>query len=754
MAKNHLGLLCNIGELNALFAGSDNIEAFLQQIVAMVSDHMDADVCSIYLYDEDFQELVLKATIGLNPDLINHTKLKIGEGLVGLAVQQKSALCEKNASMNPHFKLIPGMNEESYQSFLAMPISRGVEIIGALVIQRKESNSFSENDVMALKAITSQLASAIENTRILMSLRVTKIDTESVDRLDSYKIFKAEVASEGIVTAKATVIDDRKPYQALKKYVCKNSYTIEHFNRAVALTEKQLEDLQAQIERKLTGVSSLIFEAHILMLKDSEFTGSMLKFIKDGQDPVSAILKIADDYVEKFSTSLNEYTREKTNDVMDLARRLIHNLLSENHENDLGADWRGHIVIAKELYPSDILKLASEEVSGIILVGGGVTSHLSILARSLQIPMVIAGDSQLLKIFNNTMVLLNAELGSIHINPTEEMIANYRKEKKAELRLSKLMRFVKPTTFTQDGVRIQLLSNINLLMDTKRAQDFQSEGIGLYRTEFPFMIRSNFPTEEEQIIIYSTIMEQMEGKPVTIRTLDIGGDKVLAYYDNMDEKNPSLGMRSIRFSLHHKEIFHQQIRAILRAGSSTEDLRMTFPMVSSVDDFIQAKGHVMDCMEQLKKENFTYHENPKIGIMVETPSTLEIIDELARESDFFCIGTNDFIQFMLAVDRTNSMVSPYYVPHHPAILRSLKKIVDAAEQQNKPVSVCGEMAHQKCYIPFLLGIGLRTLSIAPRYVPQVQHAVSNLSMEDSIALANESLDKNTISDLAILFGIN
>ena len=743
MENNHLGLLCDIGELNALFAGSDNIEAFLRQIVAMVANHIHADVCSIYLYNENGKELVLKATIGLHQKAIN-TRLKLGEGIVGFSVERGEAICEKNASLNPHFKLIPGINEEDYESFLVVPILRGIERIGALVIQRKENNAFSENDELALKAITSQLAGAIENARILMDLRVKRKDKVEESQIHDYKFYRVETASEGIVYAKAIVIDKGKPYRSLKEKVDDKPYSINQFNQAIRLTEKQLEDLQAQVEKKLTGVASLIFEAHILMLKDTEFTGTMKKKIVKGQSPVTTIFSVTDSYINKFSKSSNAYTREKINDVEDLTRRLISNLVGEDKPDDLVTNWKGRIVIAKELYPSDVLKLSSEKVSGIILVSGGVTSHLSILARSLQIPLVISDNPELLKISDNTNVLINAEIGNIYINPSKEIVEHFEERKKARSKLGKVIQDVKPKTCTIDGTRIRLMANINLLMDLKLASDLKSEGIGLYRTEFPFLIRSNFPTEEEQIVVYSTIVEQMEGKSITMRTLDIGGDKVLSYYDNVKEKNPAMGVRSIRFSMSHKKIFHQQIRAILRAASGSDNLRITFPMISSLDEFLEAKEDVQVCMKALKKENILHYEAPEIGIMVETPSTIQIIDRLAIEADFFCIGTNDFIQFMLAVDRTNVTVSKYYIPHHPSILRSLNKIVSAAKRYGKNVSICGEMAHQEIYIPFLIGIGIRTLSIAPRYMPQVQKAITKLSLSKCEKLVKDVLKKDTI----------
>ncbi len=745
--KSHLGLLCDIGELNALFAGSANIEAFLQQIVDLMAKHIKADVCSIYLYNRENEELELKATRGLNPKSVNTTRLKLGEGLVGWAIQERIIICEKNASHNPHFKLIPNIQEEGFEAFLVVPILRGMERIGALVVQRQSEHEFTEGDEMALKAITAQLAGVIENSRLLIELHARHKEKEKpeLDTAHDYRILKVEVASEGLAHTQATVIDEGKPYRFLTDYEYKNQYTLEDFIQAVKTTEKQLEDLQTQLETKVTGVASLIFGAHILMLKDTAFTGAMMKLINEGENPPIAIISVANRFIKKLALSPNPYTREKARDVEDLTRRLVNILVTDEESCHVAVDWHNKIVIARDLYPSDIMKLSAENISGIILVSGGITSHLSILARSLQIPMVIADDNELLNLPEYTSVILDAEMGNLHINPLPAIVKKFLERKRTRAKRKILKRLIKSETYTKDGVRIHLLANVNLMMDLKIAEDMNAEGIGLYRTEFPFMVKPDFPNEEEQVVVYNTIVNHMRDKPMYIRTLDIGGDKVLAYYNQHQENNPALGMRSIRFSLSHLPIFEEQLRAILRAGTHATNLRIIFPMISSVDEFLEAKKCVVNCIAKLEEENLPHNRSPKIGAMIETPSVIEIIDHLAKEADFFCIGTNDFIQFMLAVDRTNSLVSSYFLPHHPAILRGLAKIARAARAQGIDVSICGEIASQKLYVPFLLGIGIHTLSIDPRSIPRVQKIISSLSLTESEAIAKALLKQSTIA---------
>jgi len=469
--------------------------------------------------------------------------------------------------------------------------------------------------------------------------------------------------------------------------------------------------------------------------------------IKRGVNPPTAIIQIVDDYARKFDEIANPYLREKKQDVKDIGRRLLDNLLGKTTEVER---FRDHIIIAEELFPSDILKLFTEDIKGIILLSGGASSHLAILARSLSIPLVIVDTQKLLHLPSHTKILMDAEIGNVYINPTEEIIKTFERRNEERLAVRSSQGSSVGETKTKDGVKITLLSNINLLSDLKLAKEFNSEGIGLYRTEFPFIIRSNFPSEEEQYLIYRKLVEEMPEKEITFRTLDIGGDKVLSYYNFGKEENPFLGMRSIRFSLEHKEIFEQQIRAILRAGVKA-NIRIMFPMISSLDEFLSAQEVVRQSLRHLRKEGFEHQDKPKVGLMVELPSVLEIINELAEVTDFFCIGTNDFIQYMLAVDRTNEKVASFYLPHHPAVLRALFRVVHAAQIYKKDVSICGDMAHEERYIPYLLGIGLRKLSVDARYYPRIQSAIARVDLKKAEQETKQILQKATLREIREIF---
>ncbi len=740
---HHLNLLCDVSELAALLAGSENIENFLQRTVEMVARHMNANVCSIYLLDEKSNELILKAAVGLNPEAFGKIRLKMGEGLVGSALEKSKPVKEGLASRHPRFKYLSEAFGDSFDSFLAVPVQRGSEKIGVLVVQQQERNHFDDIDVMAMRAISSQLAGAIGNARLLMEQNQQRAQkTSTYQILPRLRMIEGQVASPGYAFAPATMFDKSHGALVSVEIDTEIKYSLSDFHQAIQSTADQLNELQHRFAQRLPESASLIFTAHLMILKDFRFAGEMEKLVESDLPPPVAIKKVADHYVELYSASAHAHIREKAHDVRDLAGRILRNLVHHVEEDPFLSENR--IVIAPELYPSDILKLASEDVKGIILVSGGITAHVSILARSLQIPMIIATEPDLLLLPEGTPIIVDAENGSIYIQPTDELIDEFESSKQVKLESELSAEQLSPFTLTEDGIRIQLLANINLLNDLKLARKFKAEGVGLYRTEFPFLIRSALPSEEEQYLIYRRLFDEMDGKDVTIRTLDLGGDKLLAYSDTKGETNPDLGLRAIRFSFRHRDIFHQQLRAILRAGAKAETIRIMFPMISSLDEFGEAKEAVFDAINALENEKLPHHQHPLIGALLEIPSVLEIIDELAAAADFLSIGTNDFIQYMLAVDRSNEAVASYYCPYHPSVLRGLAKIAQAAARQNKELSICGEMAHQMEYIPFLLGIGVRILSVYPKFLPSVQKAINGLTMDDANLYTGRLLSETTL----------
>lgn len=743
--KDNVDLICSIGELAGLFEKSQSLEDFLQTVVNIVAYHMRAAVCSVYLYEEDSQELVLTATQGLS--IQKQVRLKLGEGLTGTALQELRAIREGSGFKNPNFKFIPGISEEQYQAFLAVPILRGLSRVGVLVLQDPVTDYFDDNDTKALQAIAAQLATTIENAKLLMALhRIQTVKPEekkSADQLQELKFIKGKTAARGHAVGRTTIFGNAIDQFVVDDSTQNTSCTLDDFQRALERTENQLEQLQLTMQERLADVASMIFSAHLLIVKDPKFSGAMQDYINAGINPPQAIYKVINQYINLFSASANPRLREKVQDLKDLGRRLLQNLRAGEESV---VDYAGHIVIAGELLPSDVLKLSAQKAEGIVQVGGAVTSHIAILARSLNLPMVIVDEERLLKLGADHRVLIDGDQGNIYIDPDDSICRDFHNLVANQQQIDEMAASVKDETWTVDKVRIRVLANINMLNELKTARKLKAEGVGLYRSEFPFIVRNNFPSEEEQYRVYRIILDEMEGRDVQFRTLDVGGDKMLSYFPNVSESNPFLGLRAIRFSFRYKDIFIQQLRALLRAGAGS-DLKIMFPMISSVDDFIQARQVVYECIAMLKNERADFNDKPKLGAMIELPAAVEVADELAVEADFLSIGGNDLVQYMLAVDRTNQHISDLYVSHHPAVLRALKRVADACIKNDTALSFCGEMAADLKMQPFLVGIGIRQFSLESRVIPAVQKTLSELDTRTCAKLADRLLKMGRISDV-------
>ncbi len=746
MKRNgHIDLLLSIGELDWVFKGGD-IETLLQNIVRIVAKHMKADVCSVYFYDDAAGELILRANVGLTSDVIGKLRMKIGEGIAGASLAKGEPICTEDGFAHPDFKYFKGSNEELFKSFLAVPIMKGTSRIGVLMLQRKKKTPFHQNDILALRVITSQLASVIENAKLILSLQ--KHEKEPSPPAFDTAFLKGKSAARGYAYAKVAVINAERRFRSLENVTFSRHYTLSDYTEALALTERQMEALQKQAEILVSDAASMIFTSHLLILKDRSFQESVTGLIKKGKNAPEAVVAAGKKYIDIFSSSKNEYLREKTQDIEDIVTRIVSNIVKNEFKLP---GLKGRIVIADEMYPSDILRLSSEQVKGVVLTGGGVTSHVAILARSLQIPMIIVNEKGLLTLSSETKLLIDAEIGNIYVHPDKTIVAEF-KDRLEQPNTGKPTQAMEPATFTKDHIRVKLLSNVNLLKDIELLRHLSTDGIGLYRSEFPFIIRKSFPTEEEQYFVYRKLVEGMKGKEVTFRTLDIGGDKVLSYYQATKKENPFLGMRSIRFSLKHRQVFADQVRAILRAGDGAE-LSIMFPMIFSVEEFNEARSVVTTCIDALVAEGKAHNSHPRIGMMVEIPGVIDLIEEFAQVSDFFSIGTNDLVQYMLAVDRTNEEVADYYIPHHPAVLRAIKKVVDGAAKHHREVVVCGDMAQSPLYIPFLIGAGVRSLSMNPAYLADNQRFIMTIDANSAKKNTELVLRSGSIRENAELLGI-
>ena len=512
------------------------------------------------------------------------------------------------------------------------------------------------------------------------------------------------------------------------------------FRQALNRSEEQLNALQNRLEEEQADVASLIFSAHLLMLRDDGFSGSMERIIRNGTKPSRAVEEITNKYIEKFRMNENLRIREKIQDLKDLGHRILANLVQDNAKP---GDYSGQIVITHELLPSELMKLVAQNVEGLVLLGGAVTAHVSVLARSLHVPMISTENETIARIPQETPLSLNAHEGTLIINPDEATRIRTAELKTQFRNLQKVGIVSSPQTITADGERVFLRATINLLSDMKTARQLNAEGVGLYRSEFPFLVRSDFPSEEEQYLIYSKIVNGLENDLITLRTLDVGGDKVLSYFQGRDEANPFLGLRAIRFLLDNKKIFIGQLKAMIRAGGQ-KTVRILFPLISSLDDFLYAREYVFKSLTFLERDGLGPYPVPRTGAMIELPSAVEMSPELALEADFLSLGTNDLVQYMLGVDRTNDEVADLFDIRHPAVFRAIKRVWHAADAANCPLSVCGIMAENPEMVYILTGLGIREFSLQPNRIPDMQNRISRINVTEA------RRDAGTISSLGSL----
>jgi phosphotransferase system, enzyme I, PtsP len=744
--RDNIDLVWSITELSSLFERRTNTAEFLQAVADRVATHLESDVCSIYLLDEEEQTLTLRATRGLEPGSVGQVSLALGEGITGTAVQELRPIREARGTHNPSFKLIPQMNEEEYQSFLAVPIRRGLNRIGALVVQHKRPDYFTSHDTRALQAIAAQLAATLENVEMIMELRHHGSEPPTRPRLAPEagrgERLPCRPASEGVAVGRLTHL---RYHEAWSHHWEADASHENHdqealFQAALDRTIAQLESIHAHLDNRLADVAGLIFGTHLLMLKDDEFSGEMLDAIRGGRQAQDAVREVTERYVSLLSSSQNPRTREKSQDIRDLGTRLLRNLQPDAED---AADLRGRVVIAHEMFPSDLVRMAAEHAEGVILTGGGPTAHITILARSLEIPAVFLPEAEEATLAEDDLVVVDAYEGWIHPAPPETVLEQYRAAAGRHPDLQTDQPRTAPTT--ADGVAVELLANVNILHDAEIATRAGAAGIGLYRSEFPFLLRHDFPSENEQCAVYRKIVERVPDGPVVLRTLDIGGDKLFSEAQHL-EGNPFLGLRGIRFSLAHPDLLTEQLRAMLRAGAD-RDLGILFPMISSVDEFRSAAGYVRRAGEELTTEDLPHCEHPRLGVMIELPSAVELAAAFAGEADFLSIGSNDLVMYLLGVDRTNEQVGSLYQPFHPAVLSAFKRVIQAATARNCPVSICGEAGGEPRMLRFLIGAGLRSISAEPAKLPGIRRRIAQLDIESAQAYSAALLACTTLTEV-------
>ncbi|QCK82321.1 phosphoenolpyruvate--protein phosphotransferase [Geobacillus kaustophilus NBRC 102445] len=553
-------------------------------------------------------------------------------------------------------------------------------------------------------------------------------------------------ASSGIAIAKAYRLET--PHLAAeKRTVADVEAEIARLEAAVAKAKEELEAIKQHALEKLGEDKAAIFAAHLLVLDDPELLNPIKEKIKTEQvNAEYALHETASFFISMFEGMDNEYMKERAADIRDVTKRVLAHLLGVTISNP-SLISEEVVIIAEDLTPSDTAQLNRQYVKGFATDIGGRTSHSAIMARSLEIPAVVGTKAITAEVQNGDIVIVDGLDGQVVVNPSPELLARYE-EKRAryEEQKAEWAKLVDQPTVTADGVHVELAANIGTPDDVKGALANGAEGIGLYRTEFLYMGRSELPTEDEQFAAYKTVLEQMGGKPVVVRTLDIGGDKELPYLHLPKEMNPFLGFRAIRLCLEMQDMFRTQLRALLRA-SVHGNLKIMFPMIATLDEFRQAKAILLEEKEALLRQGVPVADGIEVGMMVEIPAAAVMADQFAREVDFFSIGTNDLIQYTMAADRMNERVSYLYQPYNPAILRLISYVIDAAHREGKWVGMCREMAGDPIAIPILLALGLDEFSMSATSILPARAQLKRLSKEDAVCVKETVLSLGTAEEV-------
>lgn len=553
-------------------------------------------------------------------------------------------------------------------------------------------------------------------------------------------------ASNGIAIAKAYRLVEPN-FSFDQKKVDSVEDEIARFQAALHTAKGELEQIRIRADKELGADKAAIFEAHLLVLSDPELISPIEDKIKTEKvNAEHALKETADMFVSMFESMDNEYMKERAADIRDVTKRVLAHLLGIQIPNP-SMVTEEVIIVAEDLTPSDTAQLNREFVKGFTTDIGGRTSHSAIMARSMEIPAVVGTKTATTEINNGDLVVVDGLKGEVHINPTPEMLEEYKQQQVAYAKQKEeWAKLVNEKTVTADGHHVELAANIGTPKDLKGVVENGGEAVGLYRTEFLYMDRDQLPTEEEQFTAYKAVLEGMDGKPVVVRTLDIGGDKELPYLNLPKEMNPFLGYRAIRLCLEEQDIFRTQLRALLRA-SVYGNLKIMFPMIATLDEFRQAKAMLEEEKQKLQTEGVQLSEKIELGIMVEIPSTAVIADQFAKEVDFFSIGTNDLIQYTMAADRMNQQVSYLYQPYNPSILRLVKMVIDAAHKEGKWAGMCGEMAGDETAIPILIGLGLDEFSMSATSILKARSLIKDLSKSDMETLASKVIEMGTTDEV-------
>jgi|TARA_Y100001947_G_scaffold159421_1_gene176680 phosphotransferase system enzyme I (PtsP) len=723
----------------------------LFRLAVRVKETMQVDSCSIYLADYTNQEFILKATDGLAVDAVERVRIGFSEGLIGLVGQREEPLNIENAHQHPRFKHYPEVKEEHYNAFLGTPIIHQRKVLGVITMQQSAMRKFSEDEEAFLVTLAAQIALEISNAETRGALN----PHAGMYVGAMQKNVRGIPGSPGLAMGVGY-----SPHAAytLNTWIVKQSdntqQEIDYYRKGVEITRTQVEALSDRLEGQVPDDVRAIFQLYHQLLDANSLGREVETKIREGWDAASSLKLVVEAYAARFEAMEDPYMQERAIDIVDLSNRILLNILAEvkgKAVTDRDRPQQACILVAEEVSAPMLAEFPREFLAGIISVRGSNNSHAAILARAMGVPAVMGCQNVSPTLLEHKEILLDGYAGEVIVSPEKAIRAEFSQLIEEERVLSeRIDSEAGEACETQDGCQISLMVNAGLSTELETASASSGQiGIGLYRTEIPFMLRERFPSESEQVALYRKILESAPNSEIAMRTLDVGGDKPLPYFP-ITEENPFLGWRGIRLTLDHPEIFLVQIRAMLRASIGLKNLSIMLPMISSVAEVNEARRLVeqafFEVEEEARHQNVTLHR-PRLGIMLEVPSVLYQLPQLAKKVDFFSVGSNDLTQYLLAVDRNNSRVASLYNSYHPAVLSALYDIVKQADQHQVPVSICGEIAGEPGGAVLLMGMGYRKLSMNAFNLRKINWVIRNVNLTEAQSLLSCALTSDSYEEV-------
>ncbi|WP_129141578.1 phosphoenolpyruvate--protein phosphotransferase [Modicisalibacter coralii] len=715
--------------------GARSLEAALATMVRRIRKAMKTDVCSVYLFDAAQDRLVLMDTIGLHTQAVGHVTLRLGEGLVGLVGQREEPLNLEDAPSHPGFRYFKETGEERFSSFLGVPIIHQRRTLGVLVVQQEEKRRFDEGDEAFLVTMAAQLAGVLAHALATGTLtRPT--------RADGMATFTGVAASPGMVIGEALVLAPPADLDNVPDLIPTDTEAeIRRLSEAIGRVRGEIRAAGARLASRISSQELALFDVYEQMLADAALGQEVEKRIREGQWAPGALADVVRRHVQYLERVDDDYLRERAADIRDLGRRVLGHL---QQESDKGPETLPErcVLVGDELSVAMLGEVPRERLAGLVSLKGSSTSHVAILARAMGIPTVLGMVDLPLPRLNGAPVILDGHRGRLFVRPDGELVARYRMLIDEEQALAEVLEHEQHLpSETPDGHGMPLMVNTGLTVDAVGSLKPRIAGVGLYRTEVPFMITERFPGEQEQTRLYRDQLEGFAPLPVVMRTLDIGGDKDLPYFP-IQEANPFLGWRGIRVTLDHPEVLMVQLRAMLRASAGLDNLRIMLPMVTNIEEVDAALRLLERALGELVDEGLSI-ERPQLGVMIEVPATLYQLDALAERVDFFSVGSNDLTQYLLAVDRNNPRVADLYDACHPAVLSALARLAEDSTRLAMPATVCGELAGDPGGALLLMGMGFEGLSMNAPSLPRVRAAIRRVPLRDARALVEETLRLTT-----------